>query len=66
MPSAKPAITTGDIPTFRAPFALADEGLAAALLSAAGRSDDTEARIDARATRLVTAIRAIRQRRSAR
>ena len=58
MPSAKPAIATGDIPTFRALYAPADEGLAAALLSAAGRLDDAEARIDQRATRLVQAIRA--------
>jgi RHH-type transcriptional regulator, proline utilization regulon repressor / proline dehydrogenase / delta 1-pyrroline-5-carboxylate dehydrogenase len=58
MPSAKPTIATGDIPTFRAPYAPADEGLAASLFAGAGRSDGAEARIDQRATRLVQAIRA--------
>ncbi len=58
MPSAKPAVAASDVPSFRAPYAPADEGLAAALLAGAGRSDAAEARIDARATRLVTAIRA--------
>ncbi len=58
MPSARPVIAAKDIQQFRAPFAPADEGLAAALLVGAGRSDAAEARIDARATALVTAIRA--------
>ena len=58
MPSAKSAAASGGVPLFRAPYAPADEGLAALLLAAAGRSDAAEARIDARATRLVTAIRA--------
>ena len=58
MPPAKPAIAAKDVPWFRALYAPPDEGLAAALLSAAGRSNDAEARIDRRATRLVTAIRA--------
>ena len=58
MPSAKPTIATCDIPTFRALYAPADEGLAVSLLAGAGRSDDAEARIDQRATRLVQAIRA--------
>ena len=58
MPSAKSAAASGGVPLFRAPYAPADEGLAASLLAAAGRSAAGEARIDARATRLVTAIRA--------
>ena len=58
MPPAKPAAAIRELPPFRAPFAPADEGLAAALLAGAGRSDAAEARIDARATALVTAIRA--------
>src|ERR1017187_7813521 len=58
MPPAKPAIAASDNPSFRAPYAPADAGLAAALLAGAGRSDETEAHIDARAKRLVTAIRA--------
>ena len=57
MPSATPAAAIRDFPLFRAPYAPADEGLASALLAGAGRSDDSEARIDERATRLVTAIR---------
>ncbi len=44
--------------TFRAPFAPPDEKLAAALLAEAGRRPAAEARIDARARRLVEAIRA--------
>ncbi|MGH6790218.1 MAG: proline dehydrogenase family protein, partial [Pseudolabrys sp.] len=47
-----------DIPSFRAPYAPADEELAARLLKTAGRNDAAEARIDAQATRLVEAIRA--------
>jgi RHH-type proline utilization regulon transcriptional repressor/proline dehydrogenase/delta 1-pyrroline-5-carboxylate dehydrogenase len=58
MPSAKPAIGTSDSPSFRALYAPADEDLAAALLAGAVRPDAAESRIDARATRLVTAIRA--------
>ena len=58
MPPAKPVATIRAVPPFRAPYAPADEGLAAALLASAGRSDEAEARIDARATRLLTAIRA--------
>jgi RHH-type proline utilization regulon transcriptional repressor/proline dehydrogenase/delta 1-pyrroline-5-carboxylate dehydrogenase len=57
MPSAKSATTSGGVPLFRAPYAPADEGLAAAFLAGAGRDREAEARIDARATRLVTAIR---------
>ncbi len=58
MPSAKPTVALSEIPLFRAPYAPADEGLAAALLTGAGRSEAAEARIDARAARLVTAVRA--------
>jgi RHH-type proline utilization regulon transcriptional repressor/proline dehydrogenase/delta 1-pyrroline-5-carboxylate dehydrogenase len=58
MPSAKSAAAASAVPSFRAPYAPADEALAAALLAAAPRAAAAEARIDARATRLVTAIRA--------
>jgi RHH-type proline utilization regulon transcriptional repressor/proline dehydrogenase/delta 1-pyrroline-5-carboxylate dehydrogenase len=58
MPAAKPAIATRDMTSFRAPYAPPDETIAASLLVAAARSDEAEARIDARATRLVQAIRA--------
>src|ERR1700732_618999 len=47
-----------ELPTFRAPFAPPDEGLAAGLLPDAARDDAAEARIYARAKRLVEAIRA--------
>ena len=47
-----------DIPPLRAPYAPSDEAIAAELLASAGRGSDAEARIDARATRLVKAIRA--------
>jgi RHH-type transcriptional regulator, proline utilization regulon repressor / proline dehydrogenase / delta 1-pyrroline-5-carboxylate dehydrogenase len=47
-----------ELPSFQAPYAPADEGLAADFLASAGRPDAAEARIDARATRLVQAIRA--------
>jgi RHH-type proline utilization regulon transcriptional repressor/proline dehydrogenase/delta 1-pyrroline-5-carboxylate dehydrogenase len=46
------------LPAFRAPYAPPDEALAEALLSEAPRTADAGARIDARATRLVEAIRA--------
>src|SRR5471032_1140642 len=58
MPAAKPAIVTGDIASFRAPYAPPDETMAAALLAGAVRPAEAEARVDARATRLVQAIRA--------
>jgi RHH-type proline utilization regulon transcriptional repressor/proline dehydrogenase/delta 1-pyrroline-5-carboxylate dehydrogenase len=58
MQAAKPASNPCDIPSFRAPYAPADEALAAALLDAAARPGEAETRIDARATRLVEAIRA--------
>ena len=57
MPAAEPATGTSGIQRFRAPYAPADEGLAVALLQGAERSPAAEARIDARATALVTAIR---------
>src|SRR5579883_558056 len=47
-----------DAPPFRAPYAAADEELAAAFLAQAARSPAAEARIDIRATRLIEAIRA--------
>ena len=47
-----------DIPPLRAPYDPPDEAIAAELLASAGRGSDAEARIDARATRLVEAIRA--------
>jgi RHH-type proline utilization regulon transcriptional repressor/proline dehydrogenase/delta 1-pyrroline-5-carboxylate dehydrogenase len=43
---------------FAAPYAPADETLAPALLRAAGRAEEADARIDARAGRLVDSIRA--------
>src|SRR5690242_6735168 len=56
MPKASPE--TAGIPSFRAPYAPADEAIAPILLNAAGRDSAAEARIDARAGRLVAAIRA--------
>ncbi len=47
----------GAIPAFRAAYAPADEALAAEFLKAAPFAADAEARIDARASRLVAAIR---------
>src|SRR5579862_7450656 len=46
------------LPTFHAPFAPPDDELAASLLADASRGAAAEARIDARAKRLVEAIRA--------
>src|ERR1700682_2387382 len=46
------------LPTFRAPFAPPDDELAANLLADAARDSAAESRIDARAKRLVEAIRA--------
>jgi RHH-type transcriptional regulator, proline utilization regulon repressor / proline dehydrogenase / delta 1-pyrroline-5-carboxylate dehydrogenase len=57
MHSAKPEATACDIPSFRAPYAPPDEAAAAGLLADAVRPDPAEAHIDARATRLVDAIR---------
>src|SRR3954464_15763145 len=46
-----------EVRTFTAPYAPPDETLAAELLAAASRSETAEARIDARARRLVERIR---------
>jgi RHH-type proline utilization regulon transcriptional repressor/proline dehydrogenase/delta 1-pyrroline-5-carboxylate dehydrogenase len=46
------------VPVFAAPYAPADETLAPALLRAAGRAAEADARIDARARHLVESIRA--------
>src|ERR1700678_1388947 len=48
---------SGPIPPFRAAYAPADEELAAEFLKAAPFAADAAARIDARASRLVAAIR---------
>src|SRR5246127_3554486 len=45
-------------PAFAAPYAPSDSELARPLLAAASRDDAAEARIDARATRLIEGIRA--------
>jgi len=50
--------THGRLAAFRAPFAPADEEIAAGLLAAAPLGDAAEARTDARARRLVETIRA--------
>lgn len=55
---ADPAVATEPSPQFRAPYAGADEDFAARFLAAAMRDADAEVRIDARAARLVEAIRA--------
>src|SRR6476661_610399 len=57
MPPATASRLARDIPPLRAPYAPPDEGIAGALLASANRSPEAEARIDARATRLVEAIR---------
>jgi RHH-type proline utilization regulon transcriptional repressor/proline dehydrogenase/delta 1-pyrroline-5-carboxylate dehydrogenase len=49
--------TDGRPASFRAPYGPPDEVLAARLLAEADLDDDAEARIDARATRLVEAVR---------
>jgi RHH-type proline utilization regulon transcriptional repressor/proline dehydrogenase/delta 1-pyrroline-5-carboxylate dehydrogenase len=58
MLAAKPSIAERDILSFKAPYAPPDERIAAALLASVDRPDAAEARIDARAARLVQAIRA--------
>lgn len=59
MPAAPPALPKRDILSFQAPYAPADEGIAAALLGNANAGHlAAEARIDARARRLIEAIRA--------
>ena len=54
----RPTGNSRDIPPLRTPYAPPDENLARTLPAAAGRSGEAEARIDARARRLVEAIRA--------
>jgi len=58
MPPATTSRLARDIPPLRAPYAPPDEGIARVLLASANRSPEVEARIDARARRLVAAIRA--------
>jgi RHH-type proline utilization regulon transcriptional repressor/proline dehydrogenase/delta 1-pyrroline-5-carboxylate dehydrogenase len=58
MQAAQSASAACDLPSFRAPYAPADEPLAEALLVGAARPASAEAHIDARARRLVEAIRA--------
>ncbi len=57
-PASLPGTIGGGLPAFRAPYAPSDEEIAATLLVAAPLGDDAEARIDARARRLVEIIRA--------
>ena len=58
MPPPKANRLARDIPPLQAPYAPPDETIARALLAAANHSVDAEARVDARARRLVEAIRA--------
>ena len=58
MPPAGANRLARDIPPLRASYAPPDETIARTLLATAGRSNDTEARIDTRARRLVETIRA--------
>ncbi|MGC1643356.1 MAG: bifunctional proline dehydrogenase/L-glutamate gamma-semialdehyde dehydrogenase PutA [Pseudolabrys sp.] len=58
MPLATANRLARDIPPLRSPYAPPDESIAKILLAGASRSKDAEARIDARARRLVEAIRA--------
>ena len=58
MALAKAETPERDIPPLRAPYAPADEDIARALLADAARPTDAESRIDARARRLVEALRA--------
>jgi RHH-type proline utilization regulon transcriptional repressor/proline dehydrogenase/delta 1-pyrroline-5-carboxylate dehydrogenase len=55
---ADSALAAADIPTFSAPYAGADEEFAARFLAQAQRRPEAEARIDARASSVVEAIRA--------
>jgi hypothetical protein len=55
MQAGQPAIALSEIASFAAPYAPPDEAMAASLLATAGRSEAAEARVDARATRLVQA-----------
>ncbi|HVZ52724.1 MAG TPA: bifunctional proline dehydrogenase/L-glutamate gamma-semialdehyde dehydrogenase PutA [Pseudolabrys sp.] len=58
MPAQPAAVLPGKIAPFTAPYAPPDEAIAAALLAQAGRGEAAEAAIDARATKLIKAIRA--------
>src|SRR4029078_12827692 len=58
MPPATASRLARDIPPLRAPYAPPDEGVARVFRAMANRSPEAEARIDARARRLVAAIRA--------
>src|SRR5581483_10505288 len=51
------SVAASSLPVFQAPFAPADDDLAAQFLAAASREPAAERRIDARATTLVEAIR---------
>ncbi len=55
---ARPSADFGALPEFRAPYAPPDEPIAARFLARAARPTDAEQRIDARARRLIEAIRA--------
>jgi RHH-type proline utilization regulon transcriptional repressor/proline dehydrogenase/delta 1-pyrroline-5-carboxylate dehydrogenase len=57
MPPATAKRPARDIPPLSTPYAPPDEGIARALLASAARPGEAEARIDARAGRLVAAIR---------
>jgi len=57
MPAVKPASVGRDILSFRAAYAQPDEAIAISLLAGTSRPDAAEARIDARASALVQAIR---------
>ena len=58
MQAAKPAVAASEMPPFRTAYAPPDEELALPLIAGAARAAAAEARIDARATRLIEAIRA--------
>ena len=58
MQTAKPAAAVGEVPPFAAPYAPADEAIAARLLADAPREVDVELTIDGLATGLIEAIRA--------
>src|SRR6185312_6256349 len=58
MQAVKPAVAARQVPAFAAPYAPADEAIAASLLAGAARDADAEVRIDDLATDLIEAIRA--------
>ena len=57
MPVSEPVTTDDGLGPLRAPYAPPDEAIAAGLLAKANRPAAAESRIDARATRLIEAIR---------